>query len=711
MKQILQNISNGETSLVDIPTPLIKSTGVLIATSNSLISPGTERMLIDFGKASYLEKIKQQPDKVKTVFDKIKTDGLVPTIDAVKTKLDQPIELGYCNSGYVIETNAEQFSIGDRVASNGCHAEIVSVGRNLCAKIPDEVDDESASFTVMGAIALEGIRLINPSLGDSVVVSGLGLVGLLTVQLLKANGCRVVGIDFNSERCDLAESFGAETINLSKIENPLQIVKAFTRNRGADAVIIATATKSDDVIHQAASMCRQRGQIILVGTSGLNIRREDFYEKEITFKVSCSYGPGRYDPVYEEDGIDYPVGFVRWTEQRNFEAVLDMMADGKLDLKQLITDKYDIDNASQAYKKLDDPSAIGILLKYPNYDYKNNQSSKINFIENGEKSFSKCIPTLGFLGAGNYASRVLIPEFKSSHAELDTLVSSGGVSGSHHGKKAGFKSTSTEINDLLMNDRIDTLVIATRHNLHAKQVISALKAGKNVFVEKPLALTLEEIDEIERTYIEVNDTKKKKLQLMVGFNRRFSPHIIKMKSLLESSDALTKSIIYTVNAGELPDGHWLNDPKIGGGRVIGEACHFIDLMSFLLDSSIVDFHCIRGDVIANKINDQITINLKFKNGSFGTIHYLTTGGQLFPKERVEVFCNNSVLQIDNYRSLTGFNWPGFNKYKTFSQDKGQKNCIRLFTQALKEAHEVPIPFNQIIHTSRISIEIANSLFK
>tara|TARA_B100000787_G_C16199087_1_gene303417 strand:- start:7576 stop:9702 length:2127 start_codon:yes stop_codon:yes gene_type:complete len=706
LKQILQNLSNGETSLVDVPCPQLTSGSILISTCNSLVSVGTERMLLDFGKANIIEKARQQPDKVKMVLSKAKNDGLFTTIDAVRSKLDQPLPLGYCNSGVVLETTLDEFSVGDRVVSNGNHAEVVRVSKNLCAKIPDNVDDESAAFTVLGAIGLQGIRLIQPTLGEKFVVTGLGLVGLLCVQMLRANGCRVLGIDFDSKKCELARKFGAETADLSKNENPIIIANNFSHGEGVDGVIVAAASESDEIMHQAAEMCRKRGRIVLVGVVGLNLRRDDFFKKEITFQVSASYGPGRYDPFYEEQGNDYPIGFVRWTEKRNFEAVLEMMSDGVLEVKSLITHKYDINDATDAYSLLNDPSALGIILNYPSQSKSILKESKVILSKSG---LSNSIPNnsnVGFIGAGNYASRTLIPAFKQAGGNLVTLITSGGISGVHHGKKNGFLSTSTEISDL-WSTKINTVVIATRHNDHAYQVIEALKNEKNVFVEKPLALTLEEINLIDLAYSTSNNVR-----LMVGFNRRFSPHIMKMKKLLDNCRS-PKSIIITVNAGEIPANHWVQEELLGGGRIIGEGCHFIDLMRHLVGCPIEDFQAMMmGDNSGIEIrNDKVSITISFKDGSFGTIHYLANGGSKFPKERVEVFCENAVLQMDNYLSLKGYGWPGFNSMKSFKQDKGQKSCVAAFLDAIQNGNPSPISYTEIIEVSQISIRVAENLRK
>ena len=710
MKQILQNLSNGETLLVEVPAPKNIKGNVLIASRSTVVSAGTERMLIGFGKASYLNKARRQPDKVKQVLAKIKTNGLLPTIDAVRSKLDQPLPLGYCNAGIVLESDVNGFKSGDRVVSNGNHAEVVRIAKNLCAKIPDSVDDESAAFTVLGAIGLQGIRLMKPTLGEAIVVTGLGLIGLMCVQMLRANGCRVLGIDFDSHRCKLARQFGAETVILSKGEDPLIVAQSFSRGRGVDGVLITATSESNDIVHQSAEMCRKRGRIVLVGVVGLNLRRDDFFKKEISFQVSGSYGPGRYDSLYEEQGHDYPVGFVRWTEQRNFEAVLDMMDSGALDVKSLITHRFKIDNAIDAYKLLDDSSALGIILEYPvkAEGILCTRSVNLQLPASSEKRYTSSVPTVGFIGAGNYASRTLIPAFKAGGAVLDTLVTSSGISGVHHGKKNGFRTASTEVDDLYNNENINTIAVVTRHNAHANQVVAALTAKKNVFVEKPLALTLNELELIDLTYTSVQDIKP--CRLMVGFNRRFAPHIVKMKELLVVHRT-PKIIIMTINAGFIPAEHWVQDLNVGGGRVIGEACHFIDLMRFLIGSSITGHQSmILGDVPGAQIrSDKITINLSFVDGSFGTIHYLANGGSAFPKERVEVFCDDAVLQMDNYRILKGYGWKGFNKMKLMRQDKGQKACAAAFIEAIRDGFDSPIPYNEIIETSRVSIEIASEL--
>jgi len=711
MKQILQNMGSGETRQVEVPVPSCSKTGVLIQATNSLISIGTERMLVEFGKSNVIQKARKQPDKVKMVLEKVGTDGLAATVDAVKSKLDQPLPLGYCNVGRVVEAGVgvDEIQEGDRVVSNGPHASIVAVPGNLTAKIPEKVSDEEASFTVLASIGLQGIRLAEPSLGESFVVTGLGLIGLLTVQLLRAHGCRVLGIDFDEKKLEMARQFGAETVSLSKGENPVEAGMAFSRGRGVDGVIITASTKSSDPVSQAARMCRKRGRIILVGVTGLELSRAEFYEKELSFQVSCSYGPGRYDSNYEDKGQDYPIGFVRWTEQRNFEAILDMMAGGRLDVKPLISHRFSFDDALKAYETLsDDKSALGIILQYPDANKEELSKKVVTLKEN--VSFDASKPVCGFIGAGNYASRILIPAYKKAGAQLHTVLSRGGVSATHHGEKNDFYRATTDPTEVLENDEINTIAIVTQHNTHAEYVIEALKNKKNVFVEKPLALSLEELDVIEQVYRE--QAEPAGIRLMVGFNRRFAPQVIRMKELLEPIKQ-PKSFILTMNAGSIPADTWVQDVKIGGGRIIGEACHYVDLMRYLAGSEIVSVQARRmGDSPAVEVTeDKASIVLGFSDGSFGVINYFANGGKSFPKERIEVFAGDAVLQLDNFRKLKGYGWTNFKKMNLMKQDKGQGACPAEFLKAIAKGEPAPISADEIFEVSRVTIEAAEQMRK
>jgi predicted dehydrogenase len=703
MLQILQSLKTGTTEVASVPAARLTSGSLLIRTKTTLVSAGTERMLVDFGKASYLDKARQQPDKVKQVLDKIRTDGLLPTLEAVFNKLDQPLPLGYCNVGRVMDvgSSVDGFSIGDRVVSNGRHAEVVAVPKNLCARIPDSVSDEEASFTVIASIGLQGIRLIQPTLGETVVVTGLGLIGLTTVQLLRAHGCKVIGIDFDPSKLAIARSFGAETVDLSIGEDPVTKAATLTKHRGVDAVIITASTKSNEPVHQAALMCRKRGRIVLVGVTGLELSRADFYEKELSFQVSCSYGPGRYDPNYEEKGQDYPLGFVRWTEQRNFEAVLDMMSDGRLDVKPLISHRFPLDQAEAAYEVVggSEPS-LGILLQYDDAHSKPDEEVRATTIRLNPATPVAGKPVVSFIGSGNYAGAVLIPAFKKSGARLHTVASSGGVSGVHNGRKFGFEQTTTDTPSVFTNPDVNTVVVSTRHDSHARYVIQALEAGKHVFVEKPLCMTHSEVDQIAEAMREHPEA-----QVMVGFNRRFAPHVVEMKRLLKGKSG-PKSFVVTINAGAIPPDHWTQDAQTGGGRIIGEGCHFIDLLRFLAGSKITDA---RARAMTAQKADTVTIDMAFEDGSIGTVHYFANGSKAFPKERVEVFADGGVLQLDNYRVLKGFGWKGAKTMRLWRQDKGQSACAAAFIQSIENGTPAPISREELLEVAKVTITLAESL--
>ncbi len=706
MKQVLQSLKTGATEVADVPCPQVGPGQLLVRSSHTLVSAGTERMLVEFGKAGWIEKARQQPDKVRMVLDKIKTDGVVPTVEAVLNKLDRPLPMGYCNVGTVLEVGAgvTGFELGARVASNGKHAEIVTVPMNLCAKVPDGVADEAAAFTVLGAIALQGIRLAQPTLGETVVVTGLGLIGLLTVQLLRAHGCRVLGLDFDPEKLGIARRFGAEVVDLDAGEDPVSAAHRYSRGRGVDAVLITASTTSSEPVHQAALMSRKRGRIVLVGQAGLDLSRADFYEKELSFQVSCSYGPGRYDVNYEEKGQDYPVGFVRWTEQRNLEAVLDMLSDGRLDVTPLVSHRFAIDEADQAYALIESSTpSLGIVLRYPSPAERPDAAVRNRTVNLSRSVDCAGTAALGFVGSGNYATSVLIPAFKAAGARLKVVASSGGVSGLHAGRKYGFENTTTDTEGVLSDPEVTAVVITTRHDTHAGLVCRALEAGKHVFVEKPLAIRLDELAAIARAH-EASAASGRALTLMVGFNRRFAPHVQKVKALLTGTRE-PKAFIMTVNAGAIPPSHWTQDPAVGGGRLVGEACHFIDLLRHLAGSAIADCGT---TPMAGPVADTAAVHLKFVDGSIGSIHYLANGSKAFPKERLEVFAAGRVLQLDNFRKLSGFGWPGFTRMNLWRQDKGQKACAAAFIDAVTRAGRAPIPLEEVLEVSRVAIEVAGS---
>ena len=709
MKQLLQDLSSGKTHIIDAPTPEVLPGTILINTTLSLISVGTERMVVDFGKAGILGKARQQPEKVKLVIEKLKNDGIMTTIGAVRSKLSQPIPLGYSNVGvvYKVGHGVKGIKAGDRVVSNGRHSEVVRVPENLCARIPDNVDDESAAFTIVSSIGLQGIRLAHPELGERFVVIGVGLIGLLTVQMLIAHGCKVMAIDIDEKKLDLAKMFGAQVCCIGKGEDPIAACSAFSRGIGVDGVLICAATKSNDPIKQAARMSRKRGRIILVGVTGLEMNRADFYEKELTFQVSCSYGAGRYDPEYEEKGQDYPIGYVRWTEKRNFETVLDMLSEKKIGVQSLITHNFNFEDAATAYEMINtEKKVLGVLLDYKS-NFKTRHDKCVNF-KKGIK-FDAKKPVLCFIGAGNYASRVLIPAFKKHGAQLHTLISSGGTSGAYHGFKKGFMQASVDIESALKDKIINTVIIVTRHNTHAELVVKAIRSGKNVFVEKPLAITEEDLKSVINAYRKANNTLSAPM-LMVGFNRRFSKLTRKVKSLLENVNE-PKSFIMTMNAGAIQAEHWTQDIEIGGGRIIGEACHYIDLMRFLSGSKIISVQARRIGNVNGLTNteDNASITLGFEDGSFGTIHYFANGNKSFPKERIEIFSAGRILKIDNFRKLKAYGWPRFKKISLLRQDKGQIECPAVFLNAIEKGGADPIPINEIFEVTSVSLEVAKQL--
>lgn len=737
MKQIIHSYKTGETKLDDVAVPQVRPGMVLIRTKASIISAGTEKMLVDFGRAGWIDKARQQPDKVRQVLDKIQTDGLLPTVEAVRSKLDQPLPLGYCNVGVVLEVGngVEGFRKGDRVVSNGHHAEVVSVPKNLCAHVPDNVDDDTAVFTVLGAIALQGIRLLEPTLGECFVVTGLGLVGQLAVQILLAHGCRVLGVDVDRARCELAARFGADTFHLGTGLDPLEKAKVFSRQRGVDGVLVTAATQSSEPISQAAAMCRKRGRIVLTGVTGLELKRSDFYEKELTFRVSCSYGPGRYDPEYEEEGRDYPVSYVRWTEQRNFEAVLDLMASGKLDARPLISHRFNIEEAPRAYELLAEKSEpyMGILLAYPHVSIEGSYAlnkpvspevseSKEERIDVGGRVDARTSvsgkestvllregathspgpneePVVGFIGAGAFASRILAPAVSGTGVRLRTVSSASGISGSHLGRKLGFEKSTTDNRVIFQDPTVNTVFIATRHNSHGPLVLEALQAGKHVFVEKPLCLTEGELDSIAK--IMAKPPTEASPLLMVGFNRRFAPHIQKIRSLLQGVQT-SKSFVMTVNAGAIPADHWIQDREVGGGRILGEACHFVDLLRYLAGLPITHWS---GTAMKSTCNDTVTIQLSFADGSMGTVHYFSNGHRRFPKERLEIFAENRVLQLDNFRVLRAFGWPGFRKMKLLRQDKGHQAGVDAFIDAVRKGSPSPIPFEELEEVMQVCLDL------
>jgi predicted dehydrogenase len=696
MKQIIQSFKTGETILEEVPAPKVSKGQVLIQTTCSLVSLGTERMLVEFGKSNLISKARQQPDKVKQVLDKIKSEGLIPTLEAVFNKLGEPLPLGYCNVGRVIAVGegVRDFKVGDRVASNGNHAEYVCIPVNLVAHIPEGVRDEEAVFTVIGSIGLQGIRLINPTLGETVVVVGLGLIGLLATQLLIANGCKVIGVDIDPEKLELAKQWGVIPCN-PLIDDVVKFVEANTQDVGADAVLITASTKTDEVISQAAKMSRKRGRIVLVGVIGLNISRADFYEKELSFQVSCSYGPGRYDDGYEQRGLDYPLPFVRWTEKRNFEAVLQAIESRKLIVDDMISEVIDLDNYKEIYGDIGAKKTIASILKYKEKENINPEHS----IELRSVDFKGSKGVIGIIGAGNFTKMTMLPALKESGAYFKCIASAGGLSGTLLAKKYGFSLATTDYQQILNDEDIDLVMITTRHDKHASMVIETLAAGKNVFVEKPLAINVQQLNEV------ISANKSAYTTLTVGFNRRFSPHARKVKGLIGEAPM---NVIATMNAGYIPANIWVHDMQAGGGRIIGEACHFIDLITYFTGSMVKSVCMNAMSVNPAENTDNASILLKYENGSTGVINYFANGSKAYAKERIEVYSQERTAIIDNFRKTSGFGFKGFSSLKT-KLDKGHKSQFAELIQRVKTGGKALIPFDDIVNTTKASFAAIESM--
>ena len=705
MKQLLQHIKNGKTVIEDVPVPTPREGQALVKISASLVSAGTERMVIEFAEKSYLGKARSRPDLVKQTLDKAKREGVLPTVQTVFNRLDQPMALGYSSAGTIVALgkNMQGFKVGQRVACAGggyaTHAEYNVVPRNLLTPLPKNVDFESAAFTTLGAIALHGFRLAEPQLGENVAIIGLGLLGLLTIQLAAAAGCNVLGIDLDPKRIKLASSLGLQAVSRSQAESASA---AFTANRGFDSIIICADTSSNDPIELAGVIARDRAKVVATGAVGLNIPRKIYYEKELAFINSRSYGPGRYDSNYEEIGNDYPIGYIRWTEGRNFQAVVDLLSSRKLKVESLISHRFDIEEGVNAYEVITGKkkeSFLGVLLTYP--ERKMKEERKITF--NVQRSTSNEIVKLGVLGAGLYANATLLPVIKNNKDfELVGIASSGGLHAQHSGKKFGFQYATSSEDEIINDKNINTVAILTRHDSHSDLVVKALKAGKNVFVEKPLAITSNQLSVISKQ-LKANSQSL----LTVGFNRRFSPLAQSLKSQISNLQE-PKYLHYRVNAGYIPLTHWTQDPALGGGRIIGEACHFIDTLTFLVGAAPVS---VTAHALPNNgkyREDNVSMTFTFPDGSIGVVDYLANGDKSFPKERLEVFCEGMITVLDDYVSLVTVK-DGKKKEERISQDKGWKAEMAALAESIKSGKEAPIPYEQLIGVTKSTFAVVESL--
>ena len=706
MKQLLQNIKNGKSTVEDVPIPTPREGQALVKTETSLVSAGTERMVVEFAEKSLVGKARSRPDLVRQVMDKARRDGLVNTAQAAFNRLDQPMALGYSSAGTIIAlgNKMQGFKVGQRVACAGggyaVHAEYNVVPRNLLTLLPQNVDFESAAFTTLGAIALHGFRLAEPQIGENVAVIGMGLLGLLTAQIASAAGGNVMGIDIDPERIALASSLRLQAV---RREEAIASAVTFTANRGFDVILICADTPSNDPVELAGTIARDRARVVATGAVGLTFPRKVYYEKEISFINSRSYGPGRYDLSYEEQGNDYPLGYVRWTEGRNFEAIVDLMSSGKLKVQPLITHRFPIEQATQAYEvitgKKKEPF-LGVLLTYPEGKMKDER--RINFPVSAVKPSG--VVKLGVLGAGNFANAVLLPAIKKAgDIELVGIASTGGLHAQHSGKKFGFKYA-TSIDDEIINDPdLNTVAILTRHDSHCDLVIKALQAGKHVFVEKPLAIDREQLSVISKQL-----QKTDNCLLMTGFNRRFSPLAQSLYSLISNLHE-PKYIHYRINAGAIPLNHWTQDPEIGGGRIIGEASHFVDFITFLVgDSPIsVTAHALPDN--GKYREDNVSMTFAFPDGSIGVVDYLANGDKSFPKERVEVFCGGMVAVLDDFRVLQIVRDGEKKEERLSAQDKGWVNEWKVFAKAVREGGAPPIPYEQLIGVTEATFGALESL--
>jgi len=714
MKQLLQNLRTGETSVDEVPKPTPQPGSVLVQTAASLVSAGTERKLVEFAAKNLVGKARSRPDLVRQVLDKARREGLLSTVDAAFNKLDQPLALGYSSAGTIVAVGKglQGFKVGDRVACGGggyaVHAEYAVVPKNLLVQLPDEVDFESAAFATLAAVALHGFRLAHLQVGERVAVIGLGLLGLLAVRIALAAGCQVFGVDPDPERIQMAIQAGATAVARDQAE---EAALSFSHGRGLDAVLICAGTASDDPVNLAGAIARDRANVVAIGTVGQTLPHREYFQKEINFVNSRSYGPGRYDPVYEEDGQDYPIGFVRWTEGRNIEAIVDLLASGKLDLQPLITHRFPIENAPEAYELITGKKTepfLGVLLTYDS-EVSSVPVSRVTYyaspdtglLETGKPDLVK----IGVLGAGNFSTAVMLPALKKiKNVELVGIVSGSGLTAAHAARKFGFRYAAESSAHLLADSEINTIAILTRHDLHAEQVVKALQAGKHVFVEKPLAINSDQL-----TVIRDQLQKTNQRLLMAGFNRRFAPLAQKMVAFIKNrSEPLVAH--YRVNAGYIPLDFWLHDPEIGGGRIIGEGCHFVDFLTFLVGEAPVSVTA-QGIPDAGQYREDVVIlTFTYPDGSVGTVSYLSNGDKAFPKERIEVFASGRVAVLDDYRSLELVH-NGRRQFvrSRLRQDKGHQAEWEAFATAILNNDLPPIPYDQLFGVTQATFAAVEAL--
>jgi predicted dehydrogenase/threonine dehydrogenase-like Zn-dependent dehydrogenase len=705
MKQLLQNLRDGKAVVEEVPVPTARAGMALVKTAASLVSAGTERMVIEFAEKSLVGKARSRPDLVRQVLDKARREGLLSTAQAAFNRLDQPMALGYSSAGTIVGLGEgmDGFLLGQRVACAGggyaVHAEYNLVPRNLLTPLPDNVDFEAGAFTTLGAIALHGFRLAEMGLGETVAVIGMGLLGLLTGQIAAAAGCRVLGIEVDPGRVKLASSLGIQACTREQAE---LVAQSFTANRGFDAVIICADTASNDPVELAGVIARDRARVVATGAVGLTFPRKMYYEKELAFINSRSYGPGRYDATYEESGQDYPIGYVRWTEGRNFEAVVDLLADSRLVVAPLITHRFPIEKATEAYElitgKKHEPF-LGVLLTYPGRSEAAN--SKVQFHASPNLQPGTC--NLGVLGAGLFANATLLPTIRRVNGiTLAGIASAGGLHAQHAAQKFGFAYAASDEDEILNDPGINTVAILTRHGSHAGLVTKALQAGKYVFVEKPLAINSDQLSAISEALAAPNCPL-----MTVGFNRRFAPLAQKMAAhFADRTEAL--HVHYRVNAGYIPLNHWTHDPEQGGGRIIGEGCHFVDFIAFMVGQAPVSVSAQALPDGGKYHDDNVTLTLTFPDGSIGVVDYLANGDKSFPKERIEIFSGGRIAVLDDFRALELVE-AGRRKTIRGTQDKGWKDEWVTFARTIQEGGNSPIPYEQLIGVTQATFAAVESI--
>ncbi|HEX6507528.1 MAG TPA: bi-domain-containing oxidoreductase [Chloroflexota bacterium] len=710
MKQVLQHVRSGETAVADVPVPLVEAGKVLVRVGASLVSAGTERMVVDFAHKNLVQKARSRPDLVRQTMDKARRDGVLTALDAVQDRLDRPMALGYSCAGTVIEVGAgiTDIEVGDRVACAGAgaaHAEIASVGRNLVTRLPEGVDVEAGAFATLGAIALQGMRLAEVQLGETVAVIGLGLLGQLTVQMLRAAGCVVVGMDILEARADLARQSGAHAVATDG-DGLAQLCRQFSEGRGADSVLITADTRSNEPVELAGEIARDRAVVVAVGAVGMTIPRKIYYEKELDFRISRSYGPGRYDPRYEEEGVDYPAGYVRWTENRNMQAFLQLLTDGTVDVIPLITHRFPIERGAEAYNLISSGSGetfLGVLMTYP---HETELRRRVDLAPRPSSAAPTAVPAvrIGLLGAGNFATVTLLPAMqKVADLELVGVSTATGLSARAAADRFGFRFSATDEREIFEAPDINTIVIATRHNLHAPQAIAAMRAGKEVFVEKPLALDRDGLPDIIRVQRETGR------RLMVGFNRRFAPMVQEMHRFLQGRRGPLIALC-RVNAGPIPADHWTQDPATGGGRIIGEACHFVDLLQFLIGAAPTQVSAMAAGTDTGIVADEVVITLTFEDGSAGTIVYTAGGDRSFGKERLEILGDGRVAVLDDYRSLELVrNGKRRRRHERLRPDKGHRGEWEAFVGAARTGAPTPISIPDIVSAHLATFAAVESL--